>query len=354
MSSGSSATATKSSERYMFDQWNSRIGRTSESSLLRRARCHSRCASTRNPAPSSCRHDRVEDPGVRHRPQRQGRQHHHPGVADDLPRDSLGVLHDRQHRHRDPGVVLAVAHRQRPGVRRRPEEDDEEQHDRWPRELVGDGGPADQGREAPGQPAPHDVLRRTTLQHHRVAEEVERTRRERQPGREPVDEEAQHEGRDDSQRQPEDQGGTRRDDVAGQGAAPGAAHLLVDVAVVDAVQRVRAAGRQGPADHGGDHQPERRHAALREEHHRHRGQQQQLDDARLGQTHVGTHDVPGARRTRDASAHGQLGVERGHEASPSPALDAGLLRQGRIVERERGTDSGEHISGGARPTNRPG
>ncbi len=51
--SGSSATATNSSERYMLDQWNSRIGRTTWSSLLRRARCHIRCASTRNPAPST-------------------------------------------------------------------------------------------------------------------------------------------------------------------------------------------------------------------------------------------------------------------------------------------------------------
>ena len=51
--SGSSATATNSSERYMLDQWNSRIGRTSLSSLLRLARCHIRWASTRNPAPST-------------------------------------------------------------------------------------------------------------------------------------------------------------------------------------------------------------------------------------------------------------------------------------------------------------
>ena len=53
ISSGSSATATNSSERYMFDQWNSRIGRTTLSSSLVRARCHIRCASTRNPAPST-------------------------------------------------------------------------------------------------------------------------------------------------------------------------------------------------------------------------------------------------------------------------------------------------------------
>ena len=53
LSSGSSATATNSSERYMFEEWNSRIGRTTVRSSLCRARCHIRWASTRNAAPSS-------------------------------------------------------------------------------------------------------------------------------------------------------------------------------------------------------------------------------------------------------------------------------------------------------------
>mgnify|MGYP006137335735 CR=1 FL=1 len=51
VSSGSSATATNSSERYMFDQWNSRIGLTSVRLSLREARTSMRCASTRNAAP---------------------------------------------------------------------------------------------------------------------------------------------------------------------------------------------------------------------------------------------------------------------------------------------------------------
>ena len=51
LSSGSSATATKSSERYMLDQWNSRIGRTTERSLLPLARCHIRWDSSRKAAP---------------------------------------------------------------------------------------------------------------------------------------------------------------------------------------------------------------------------------------------------------------------------------------------------------------
>jgi hypothetical protein len=106
--------------------------------------------------------------------------------------------------------------------------------------------------------------------------------------------------------------------VARQRAATGAAHLLVDVAVVDAVEGVGTAGGQGPADDGGDHEPQRRHATLGEEHHRDRGEEQELDHPRLGETDVGTHDVADARLPRGSPVHGHLGVEGGHGASPSP------------------------------------
>ena len=43
-----------------------------------------------------------------------------------------------------------------------------------------------------------------------------------------------------------------------QRPAPGAAHLLVDVAVVDAVEDRGRAGGERAADHGRDDQPERR------------------------------------------------------------------------------------------------
>ena len=61
----------------------------------------------------------------------------------------------------------------------------------------------------------------------------------------------------------------------------------VDVGVDDAVERVGAAGRQRAADHRGDDEPRRRHALLGQEHDRNGREQQQLDDARLGQRDVG-------------------------------------------------------------------
>ena len=59
---------------------------------------------------------------------------------------AAGGRHDRQHRHARGGVVVAELHGQRPEVRRRPEEDDREQDDR---------GPGSPGRSPPpSRPAP--------------------------------------------------------------------------------------------------------------------------------------------------------------------------------------------------------
>jgi hypothetical protein len=55
--------------------------------------------------------------------------------------------------------------------------------------------------------------------------------------------------------------------------------------------------------------PERRDTACGQEHHRNRGQQQQLDDAWLGQRHVGTEDV--AARDPPGGIGGHCQVELG-------------------------------------------
>ena len=82
-----------------------------------------------------------------------------------------------------------------------------------------------------------------------------------------------------------------------QRPAPGPGHQLVDVAVEVAVDRVRAAGRQRPADQRPDRQPrpvaelDPGHLAGREDHRRHRRDEQQLDDPRLRQRDVGADRV---------------------------------------------------------------
>ena len=106
--------------------------------------------------------------------------------------------------------------------------------------------------------------------------------------------------------------------VRRQRPAPGPGHQHVDVAVEVAVDRVRAAGGERPADH----RPERRaaapvrrsriagHVARREDHRRHRRDQQQLDDPGLGQRDVGADRVAARRAAPVAVASSPAGRRR--------------------------------------------
>src|SRR5262245_10759740 len=114
-----------------------------------------------------------------------------------------------------------------------------------------------------------------------------------------------------------------------QRAAPGAPHPLVDVGVEHAVERVGASGRKGAADHGRDDQPELRDSATGEEHHRHGRQEQQLDDAGLGERHVGTDDVSPTRGT--GPSLGGRGRSRGDDFPPCVG-DPRHHRRGRGID----------------------
>ncbi len=242
----------------------------------------------RLPQPHAARQQRdgrVEPAGVAQRGQQQRHHDHHPAVDDDLPCDHLVGGDDREHRHAHARVVLLDLHGQRPVVRRRPEEHHPEEDDRRPGHRVGHGRPADEHREAAGDAAPDDVLRGAALEDHRVDDHVEEERAEGEPGRQPVDGEAEEQGGDDGQGDAEDEAFHRADHAGHQGPLRGAVHQRVDVAVDVHVQRVRAAGREVTADTGQQHQPQIRNTLFGEEHHRNRGDQQKLDDPRLGQRH---------------------------------------------------------------------
>ncbi len=245
--------------------------------------------------------DRVEPARGRHRPQGERGCDGEPAVDDDLPADLVRRGHHRQHRDGGGCVVVAVADREGPEVRRGPEEDDKEEDDRRPGQRAGDSGPADQRRETTGGAAPDDVLRRTSLQDERVPEHVEDVRRQREDRGEPVDRSAEQHGGSHAQREAEHQRRPGRDLVARQWSAPGPEHLLVDVTVDHAVQGVGAPGGEGAADHRREDEPQGRNAALRQEHHRHRGQQQELDDAGLGEGDVRADHVEPSARDREGT-----------------------------------------------------
>ena len=77
----------------------------------------------------------------------------------------------------------AAIERQRPEMRRRPQEDDEEQNERLEPDLSGRRCPADHRRKRAGGAADDDVLWRLPLQPHRVHDDVEEDREGEQRGR---------------------------------------------------------------------------------------------------------------------------------------------------------------------------
>ena len=160
-----------------------------------------------------------------------------------------------------------------------------------------------------------------------------------------------------------------------QRAAPGAAHLLVDVAVVDAVEHRRRPGRQRAADHGRGDQPELRDAAGGEEHHRHGREQQQLDHAGLGEADVRrqhvAHARPVARHTDvcGPDARGRLGdvghgcprgigcglvTRSGCESNAARRIGSAAKPRRRKEARERCTRAGVDRAGRQGRGHRPG
>ena len=169
-------------------------------------------------------------------------------VADHLA-GRLGDRGDRrQHRHVGGAVVVGVADGQRPEVRRRPQEDGDEQHDRRPVERVGDGRPADEHRHGAGRAADDDVLAARALQPDRVDEDVEHGGREGEHGGEQVGAGPQH-GEGDTSSATAKTSALRGAMSAGdERALLGARHQGVDVAVDVHVDGVGAAGGERAAD----------------------------------------------------------------------------------------------------------
>ena len=301
-SSGSMATAANRSARYAFERWNSCIGASATPVTPRCTAASMRCAPSANSDADHRRDDRVDQSGVGDRPEQQRDRDRRPGVEHDLARHRPLGRHHRQHRHLGRGVVLAVAHRQRPGVRRRPEEHDEEQHHRRPGELAGDRGPADQRREAAGQPAPHDVLRGAPLEQHRVDEDVEQVGGEGEPGRQRVDEQREPDRRGDPEhdrRTPRLRGArpcARRAAGAGSGASARRCRGRCSSSARSRCRRraCRRPASRRPATASGSPPAARNITGTR-------GDEQQLDDPRLGQRDVRQH-LRRSRRCRDRAA----------------------------------------------------
>ena len=134
---------------------------------------------------------------------------------------------------------------------------------------------------APGGAADHDVALGGALEPQRVDAHIEEAGREGEGRRQQVDEPPQPGEGHGLDADGEDQGAARRHDADHEGPVLGALHQPVDVAIDVHVDGVGPARRQRPADHGGDHQPQRGQAPLGDDHRGHRRHEQQFDDAGL-------------------------------------------------------------------------
>ena len=87
---------------------------------------------------------------------------------------------------------------------RRPQEDDREEDNGFQRDRIGNSCPADHWRKGAGRAADDDVLRRRTLEQHRIDNDVEKDREGEQAGSQQIDHQA--EGRDRKYRQEQAKG----------------------------------------------------------------------------------------------------------------------------------------------------
>jgi hypothetical protein len=172
-------------------------------------------------------------------------------------------------------------------VRRRPEEDDQEEPERGQPEVPGRGGVADERWHRARSAADDDVLRCRALQPAGVDEDVEEVPDERQRGREHIHGARQeHEG-ERRERESELEASCGRDAARGDGPLLGArAHQAIDVGVEHVVERTRAAAGQREAGHRRQEEPAVGDALRTDEHPGGAREQQQRHDSRLRQRDV--------------------------------------------------------------------
>src|SRR5438270_7413187 len=126
---------------------------------------------------SACEVDRTRRPGEeRHHADDRRRQRVNDALA--LGRPLTGD--DRKHRYPRPRVIARDDLRERPEMRRRPEEDHAEEGKRRGVEAAGRGGPTHQWGYRSGGAADDDVMRRRTLEPDGVNEDVDERARERE------------------------------------------------------------------------------------------------------------------------------------------------------------------------------
>ena len=182
------------------------------------------------------------------------------------------------------------------------------------RKAAGHRRPTDQRWEAARDATPNDVLRGAPLQPERVNPDVEHVRAQCEGSGQPVDEIAEPQRRRDPQDHSEHCRTQRTDGMPWQRTTTGTPHPFVDVSVEHAVDGVGAGRGQTAADHGGQHDLERRNSICREKHRRHGGHQEELDDSRLGEPQICGGNMANTGQLTAAANYSHPKINTGHAA----------------------------------------
>ncbi|MPL75517.1 hypothetical protein SDC9_21341 [bioreactor metagenome] len=222
--------------------------------------------------------DRAEREGERGRQQCQR-------IGQDPAAGRGPAMRHRQHRYPGAGIIVAHEERERPEMRRRPQEDQREHQEALERDAARRHCPADHRRKGPGGTADHDVLRRAPFQPDGIDDDVEEDGEGEEQPREDIRGQRQHHAGDARKRQPEAERLALAHPPRGDRAAFGAAHQPVDVGVIPHVQRPRgAAAKRDEQDrhrrHEGMHRRRRHHQPDEggEDHERHHPRLQQREE----------------------------------------------------------------------------
>ena len=215
--------------------------------------------------------------------------------------------HVRQHRHANRFVVPHLEERERPEMRRRPEENDEEKNSAFDRDGIGHAGPADHRRESTGRATDDDVLRRRALQPHCVDDGVEEDGEGENEGRQPIDRETEDRHREAGEHEAEGQSLLGQDAAGRDRALGGAAHDGVDIGVIPHVERTRRTCADGNAEDGD--QAENRIDVARRQHQAGKGGEDH-------ERHAGDLSVSALKRAADAVGAVTRGYSGSYAAAP--------------------------------------
>ena len=196
-------------------------------------------------------------------------------------------MRDRQHRQAGLRVVLDPVQRQRPEVRRRPQEDDQAHQPGLGADLAAHRGPAQHRWHRARGAADDDVLRRRRLQQHGVDDRVADEGGQRQPERQRV-----HAKKQQARCRPH-RAGPRRSAPANWLSSPLAvgrqAVRFMRASICCSIRQLKAAAAaatsQMPALAASmvNHSPPRGTTGHGQGHADHRAENDQLHDPRLGQ-----------------------------------------------------------------------